>query len=124
GLEIADAPVGPQQLARLVTRIADNTLSNNIGKKVFDALWNGDGGPSADAVDTIIETQGLKQVTDSGAIEAIIDEVIAANQKSVEEFRSGKEKAFNAIVGQVMKASRGKANPAQVNEILRRKLGG
>jgi len=118
-LDIADSPVSAAQLAGLVQRIADNTISNSIGKKVFDTLWNGEGA----SADEIIEAQGLKQVTDTGAIEAMIDEVIAANAKSVEEFRAGKEKAFNALVGQVMKASRGKANPAQVNEILRRKLG-
>ena len=96
---------------------------NAIAKKVFDALWNGEGGGDANAADAIIEAQGLKQVTDSGAIEAIIDEVLAANQKSVDEFRAGKEKAFNALVGQCMKASKGKANPAQVNELLKKKLG-
>ncbi|PTD95807.1 Asp-tRNA(Asn)/Glu-tRNA(Gln) amidotransferase subunit GatB [Pseudothauera lacus] len=122
-LEIADSPVTPAQLAGLVRRIADNTISNNIARKVFEALWNGEGGAGADAADRIIDAQGLKQVTDSGAIEAIVDEVLAANPKSVEEFRAGKEKAFNALVGQVMKASRGKANPAQVNDILRHKLG-
>ena len=122
-LEIADSPVTPAQLAGLVRRIADNTISNNIARKVFEALWNGEGGAGADAADRIIDVQGLKQVTDSGAIEAIVDEVLAANPKSVEEFRAGKEKAFNALVGQVMKASRGKANPAQVNDILRHKLG-
>ena len=118
-LDIGASPVSAAQLAGLVARIADNTISNAIGKKVFDALWNGEG-QSADA---IIEAKGLKQVTDSGAIEAIIDEVLAANQKSVDEFRAGKEKAFNALVGQCMKASKGKANPAQVNEILKKKLG-
>ena len=117
-IDVADAPLSPAQLAGLVGRIADNTISNNIGKKVFDALWSGDG----DSADAIIEAQGLKQVTDSGAIEALVDEVLAANQKSVDEFRAGKEKALNALVGQVMKASRGKANPTQVNELLRRKL--
>ena len=117
-IDVADAPLSPAQLAGLVGRIADNTISNNIGKKVFDALWNGDG----DSADAIIEAQGLKQVTDSGAIEALVDDVLAANQKSVDEFRAGKEKALNALVGQVMKASRGKANPTQVNELLRRKL--
>ncbi|THF64656.1 Asp-tRNA(Asn)/Glu-tRNA(Gln) amidotransferase subunit GatB [Pseudothauera nasutitermitis] len=123
-LDIADSPVDPAQLAGLVRRIADNTISNNIARKVFEALWNGEGGTEADAADRVIDAQGLKQVTDSGAIEAIVEEVLAANQKSVEEFRAGKEKAFNALVGQVMKASKGKANPAQVNEILRSKLGG
>jgi aspartyl-tRNA(Asn)/glutamyl-tRNA(Gln) amidotransferase subunit B len=118
--DIAQSPVSPAQLAGLVARIADNTISNSIGKKVFDALWNGEG-PDADA---IIEAQGLKQVTDASAIEPIIDEVLAANPKSVEEYRAGKEKAFNALVGQVMKASRGKASPAQVNELLKKKLGG
>jgi len=118
--DIAQSPVSPAQLAGLVARIADNTISNSIGKKVFDALWNGEG-PDADA---IIDAQGLKQVTDASAIEPIIDEVLAANPKSVEEYRAGKEKAFNALVGQVMKASRGKASPAQVNELLKKKLGG
>ena len=116
---ILDAPVRPAQLAGLVQRIQDGTISNNTGKKVFEALWNGEG---ADA-DAIIAAKGLKQVSDAGAIEKMIDEVLAANQKSVDEFRAGKEKAFNALVGQVMKASRGQANPAQVNELLRRKLG-
>jgi aspartyl-tRNA(Asn)/glutamyl-tRNA(Gln) amidotransferase subunit B len=119
-LDISDAPVSPAQLAGLVARIADNTISNAIGRKVFDALWNREGATA----DEIIERQGLKQVTDAGALAPIIDEVLAANPKSVEEFRAGKEKAFNALVGQVMKASRGKANPAQVNELLRAKLAG
>ncbi len=117
--DIADSPVSPTQLAGLVTRIADNTVSNAIAKKIFEALWQGEGA----SADEIIDKQGLKQVTDSGAIEALVDEVLAANQKSVDEFRAGKEKAFNALVGQVMKASKGKANPTQVNELLRRKLG-
>jgi aspartyl-tRNA(Asn)/glutamyl-tRNA(Gln) amidotransferase subunit B len=120
GLEINFAPVSAIQLAGLIQRIADNTISNNIARKVFDALWLGEGG----SADQIIEAQGLKQVTDSGAIEALVDEVLAANQKSVEEFRAGKEKAFNALVGQVMKAAKGKANPQQVNDLLRGKLGG
>ncbi|QDX81738.1 Asp-tRNA(Asn)/Glu-tRNA(Gln) amidotransferase GatCAB subunit B [Denitratisoma sp. DHT3] len=119
-LEIAAAPVTAAQLAGVILRIADNTVSNKIAREVFDALWNGEG-QSADAV---IEAKGLKQITDSGAIEAIIDEVLAANQKSVEEFRAGKEKAFNALVGQAMKATKGKANPQQVNELLRAKLAG
>ena len=135
--DIAQSPVSPAQLAGLVARIADNTISNSIGKKVFDAMWTSAtatrevtadftirwnvGGATADE---IIEAQGLKQVTDASAIEPIIDEVLAANPKSVEEYRAGKEKAFNALVGQVMKASRGKASPAQVNELLKKKLGG
>ena len=116
---IADAPITPTQLAGIIQRIVDNTISNKIGKDVFDALWNGEG-KDADAV---IEAKGWKQITDTGAIEAIIDEVLAANQKSVEEFRAGKEKAFNALVGQAMKATKGKANPQQVNDLLRKKLG-
>jgi len=119
GLEIDAAPVKPAQLGGLVTRIADGTVSNAIARKVFEALWNGEGA----SADEIIEKQGLKQVTDSGAIEAMIDAVLAANQKSVDEFRAGKEKAFNALVGQVMKAAKGKANPQQVNTRLREKLG-
>jgi aspartyl-tRNA(Asn)/glutamyl-tRNA(Gln) amidotransferase subunit B len=121
--DMADAPISPEQLAGLIARVADNTISNNIAKKVFDALWNGEGGDQANAADEIIEKQGLKQITDSGAIEKIIDEVLAANQKSVEEFRAGKEKAFNALVGQAMKATKGKANPQQVNDLLKLKLG-
>lgn len=114
---LADAPVSPVLLAGLLKRIADNTISSKIAKEVFEAMWAGEG----DA-DGVIERKGLKQVTDSGAIEAIVDEVLAANAAMVEEFRAGKEKAFNALVGQAMKASKGKANPAQVNEILKRKL--
>ena len=111
------APVSAQALAGLLARIADGTLSGKMAKEVFDAMW--DGGDSADA---LIEQRGLKQISDGGAIEAMVDDVLAANPKSVAEFRSGKDKAFNALVGQVMKAARGKANPAQVNEVLRRKL--
>ena len=120
GGEIAAAPISPLQLAALVRRIADGTISNKIGREVFDALWNGD----AQDVDELISARGLKQITDGGAIEALIAEVLAANPKSVEEFRAGKEKAFNALVGQLMKATKGKANPQQVNELLRRKLSG
>jgi aspartyl-tRNA(Asn)/glutamyl-tRNA(Gln) amidotransferase subunit B len=116
---IAAAPISSAQLAGIIQRIVDNTISNKIGKDVFDALWNGEG-KDADAV---IEAKGWKQITDTGAIEAIIDEVLAANQKSVEEFRAGKEKAFNALVGQAMKATKGKANPQQVNDLLKKKLG-
>jgi aspartyl-tRNA(Asn)/glutamyl-tRNA(Gln) amidotransferase subunit B len=117
--DIAASPVSPLQLAGLLKRIADNTISSKIAKEVFEAMWAGEG-----EADAIIEKKGLKQVTDTGAIEAMIDEVLAANAAMVEEFKAGKEKAFNALVGQAMKASRGKANPAQVNEILRKKLGG
>ena len=112
-------PITSGQLAQLIGRIGDGTISNNAGKQVFEALWNSE---NAD-VDAIIEAKGLKQMNDSGALEKIVDDVLAANPKSVEEFRAGKDKAFNALVGQVMKASRGKANPAQVNDVLRAKLG-
>ncbi|MER2537840.1 MAG: Asp-tRNA(Asn)/Glu-tRNA(Gln) amidotransferase subunit GatB [Azonexus sp.] len=118
GKELADSPVSAAQLAGLIQRIADNTISNNIAKKVFEALWNGEGANA----DEIIEKQGLKQITDSGAIESLVDEVLAANPGNVAEFRAGKEKAFNALVGQVMKAAKGKANPQQVNDLLRQKL--
>ncbi len=118
GREISAAPIPPLQLAALVRRIADATISNKIGKEVFDALWSGEDKD----VDAVISDRGLKQISDGGALEALIDGVLAANPKSVEEFRAGKEKAFNALVGQLMKATRGKANPQQVNELLRRKL--
>ncbi|MGB4061705.1 MAG: Asp-tRNA(Asn)/Glu-tRNA(Gln) amidotransferase subunit GatB [Burkholderiaceae bacterium] len=111
-------PVSAAQLAALIGRIADGTVSNNAAKQVFEALWT-DGGE----VDAVIEAKGLKQMNDSGELDAIIDGVLAANAKSVEEYRAGKEKAFNALVGQVMKASKGKANPAQANELLKKKLG-
>lgn len=117
---VAQSPVSAAQLAGLVARIADNTISNNIAKKVFEALWNGEGA----SADEVIEKQGLKQVTDVSAIEPIIDEVLANNAQNVAEYKAGKEKAFNALVGQVMKASKGKASPAQVNELLKKKLGG
>ncbi len=120
-LDIAASRITARQLAGLLVRIQDGTLSGKLAKQVFEAMWN-EGGDDEKAADAIIEAKGLKQVSDAGAIEQLIDEVMAANAKSVEEFRSGKEKAFNALVGQVMKASKGKANPAQVNEILRRKL--
>lgn len=116
-LTIDTSPVTPIQLGALLKRIADNTISNNAAKQVFDALWAGEGD-----VDAIIAAKGLKQETDTGAIEAMIDEVLAANPAMVEEFKAGKEKAFNALVGQAMKASKGKANPASVNEILKAKL--
>ncbi|GHU37161.1 aspartyl/glutamyl-tRNA(Asn/Gln) amidotransferase subunit B [Betaproteobacteria bacterium] len=119
GKELGESPVTAAQLGGLVARIADNTISNNIGKKVFDALWNGDG----QSADEIIEKQGLRQITDTGAIEGLINEVLAANPAMVAEFKAGKEKAFNALVGQAMKATRGKANPQQVNALLREKLG-
>ena len=121
GVSLAEAPVSPAGLAGLLRRIADGTISGKIAKEVFAIMW-ADGGKDAAAADAIIEAGGLKQISDSGAIEKIVDQVMAANPKSVEEFRAGKDKAFNALVGQVMKGSRGKANPAQVNQILKRKL--
>jgi len=117
--DIAKAPVTPAALAGLVRKSADGTLNNKLAKEVFAAMWAGEG----DA-DAIIDKRGLKQISDSGEIEKIVDQVLAANAKSVEEFRAGKEKAFNALVGQVMKASKGKANPAQVNDLLKKKLAG
>ena len=119
GQEIAASPVSPVQLAGLLKRIADNTISGKMAKEVFEAMWAGEG-----EADAIIESRGLKQVSDSGAIEAIVDEVLAANAAMVAEYKAGKEKAFNGLVGQCMKASKGKANPAQVNEILKQKLAG
>jgi aspartyl-tRNA(Asn)/glutamyl-tRNA(Gln) amidotransferase subunit B len=119
GLSIEQAPVAPATLARLIGRVVDGTVSNNSARQVFDALWAGDG----DEVDALIQAKGLKQMNDTGALEAIVEAVLAANEKSVAEFRAGKDKAFNALVGQVMKASQGKANPAQAGELLRRKLG-
>lgn len=116
---IADCPLSAERLASLVARVADNTLSNKLAKQVFEALWDSE--LSADAV---IERDGLKQVSDVGAIEKLVEEALAANPKAVEEFRAGKEKALNALAGQVMKASKGKANPAQVQDILRQKLAG
>jgi aspartyl-tRNA(Asn)/glutamyl-tRNA(Gln) amidotransferase subunit B len=113
------APMAAATLARLITRIADGTVSNNAAKQVFDALWNT---PGQGDVDRLIESLGLRQMNDSGALEKIIDDVIAANGKSVDEFRQGKDKAFNALVGMVMKASKGKANPQQAGDLLRKKL--
>lgn len=115
---IEDSPIKAEQLAQLIKRIADATISNNAGKQVFEEMWSG-----TQDVDAIIESKGLKQVSDSGAIEAMIDEVLAANATMVEEYKAGKQKAFNALVGQTMKASKGKANPAQVNAVLKKKLG-
>jgi aspartyl-tRNA(Asn)/glutamyl-tRNA(Gln) amidotransferase subunit B len=116
---IEQVPVTATLLAALITRIADGTISNNAARQVFDVLWS----KEAADVDAVIESKGLKQMNDSGALEKIIDEVIAANPDNVAQFKAGKDKAFNALVGQAMKASKGKANPTQVNELLRRKLG-
>ncbi len=116
---IDQAPLGAAQLGALIARIADGTVSHSAARQVFEALWTREG----QDVDAVIEAKGLKQMNDSGALEAILDEVIAANPDNVAQFRAGKEKAFNALVGQAMKASKGKANPQQVNELLRKKLG-
>jgi aspartyl-tRNA(Asn)/glutamyl-tRNA(Gln) amidotransferase subunit B len=121
GISAAQSPLNPSQLAKLIQRIADGTISNKIAKEIFTAMWD-EKATDLDAVDRIIEAKGLKQISDSGALEAIIDQVLAANQKSVEEFRAGKEKAFNALIGQIMKATQGKANPQQVNKLLTDKL--
>jgi aspartyl-tRNA(Asn)/glutamyl-tRNA(Gln) amidotransferase subunit B len=114
---IAQSPVSAATLAALIARIADGTVSNNGARQVFDQLWSGGG-----EIDAIIEAKGLKQMSDSSELERILDEVLAAHAKSVEEFRAGKDKAFNALVGQAMKATKGKANPSQVNELLKKKL--
>jgi aspartyl-tRNA(Asn)/glutamyl-tRNA(Gln) amidotransferase subunit B len=123
GISAAASPLQAAHLAPLLQRVADGTISNKIAKDIFAMMWEEAlSGNTTGTVDQIIEAKGLKQISDSGALETIIDSVLAANQKSVEEFRSGKEKAFNALVGQIMKASQGKANPGQVNELLRKKL--
>jgi len=118
GVGIERASISAPALATLLKRIADGTISGKIAKQVFDAMWAGEG-----SADEIIEKRGLKQISDTGAIEKIVDEILAKNAKQVEDYRAGKDKAFNSLVGQVMKATKGKANPAQVNEILKRKLG-
>jgi aspartyl-tRNA(Asn)/glutamyl-tRNA(Gln) amidotransferase subunit B len=117
-LDIAAMRLAPAALAALIRRVQDGTVSHNGARQVFDALWAGE-----TEVDAVIERLGLRQMSDTGALEAIVDQVIAANAKSVQEFRAGKDKAFNALVGQVMKASQGKANPAQAGELLRKRLG-
>jgi len=118
-LDIKDSKVKPDQLRALSRRVSDGTVSNSSAMaEILPAMWNGEGGP-----DEVIEKRGLKQISDSGAIEKIVDQVLAVNARQVEDYRAGKDKAFNSLVGQVMKATKGKANPAQVNEILKRKLG-
>ena len=117
-LAIEQAPVSAAQLAALIGRISDNTISNNAARQVFEGLWHGEG-----EVDAIIEAKGLKQMNDTGELEKIIDEVLAANPKNVDEFKAGNAKALNGLVGPIMKASKGKANPAQVNALLMKKLG-
>jgi aspartyl-tRNA(Asn)/glutamyl-tRNA(Gln) amidotransferase subunit B len=129
GLAIEASPVPAPVLAALIGRVADGTVSNNGARQVFEALWTAPpaSGPVESSaapaeVDRLIEQMGLRQMSDAGALEALVDQVLAAHPKSVEEFKAGKDKAFNALVGQVMKASQGKANPAQAGEILRRRL--
>ena len=116
-LDIADSPITPQMFAQLISRISDDTISGKIAKEVFEAMWQGEG-----SADDVIEARGLKQITDSGAIESLIDAVIADNPEQVEQYRAGKDKVLGFFVGQVMKQSQGKANPGQVNAILREKL--
>ncbi|HEV8106174.1 MAG TPA: Asp-tRNA(Asn)/Glu-tRNA(Gln) amidotransferase subunit GatB [Burkholderiales bacterium] len=118
GLQIEGSHIDAPALGLLLKRIADGTVSGKMAKEVFDAMWAGEGG-----ADEVIERRGLRQISDSGEIEKLVDEVLAANARQVQDYRAGKEKAFNSLVGQVMKATRGKANPAQVNEMLKRKLG-
>jgi aspartyl-tRNA(Asn)/glutamyl-tRNA(Gln) amidotransferase subunit B len=119
GLDMTQCPISAQQLGGMLQRIADNTISNSGAKEVFRTMW-AEGGEA----DAIIEAKGLKQVSDSGTIEALVDEIIAANADKVAEYRSGKDKLFGFFVGLAMKASKGKANPAQLNEVLKRKLTG
>ena len=119
GLDIADSPVTPELLGGMLKRLADETLSGKLAKQVFDAMWNGEG-----EADAIIEVKGLKQVTDTGAIEAMVDAAIADNPEQVAQYRAGKVKVLGFFVGQVMKASKGKANPGQVNKLLKEKLKG
>jgi aspartyl-tRNA(Asn)/glutamyl-tRNA(Gln) amidotransferase subunit B len=116
-MAIEQAPVSTAQLAALIGRIGDNTISNNAARQVLESLWT-EGGE----VDAIIEAKGLKQMNDTGELEKIIDEVLAANPKNVEEFKAGNAKALNGLVGPIMKASKGKANPGQVNALLLKKL--
>jgi aspartyl-tRNA(Asn)/glutamyl-tRNA(Gln) amidotransferase subunit B len=133
GKTFGECPLSPIQLAQLLVRIKDGTISGKIAKEVFRQMWakarepasalgHGNNQGVENLADGIIESQGLKQISDSGELEKLVTRVIGENSKSVEEFKAGKEKAFNALVGQVMKAAKGKANPAQVNEILKKKL--
>ena len=121
GADIGASRVAPRQLRGLLTRIADGTISGKIARDVFDAMWNGEAAGDG-AADAIIEARGLRQISDSGELEKIADEVLSANAQQVADYRAGRQKAFNSLVGQVMKATKGRANPQQVNEILKRKL--
>jgi aspartyl-tRNA(Asn)/glutamyl-tRNA(Gln) amidotransferase subunit B len=121
-----DLPIDASTLGSLILRIADGTISNSGARKAFDAIWATGRGSAEDTqvlVDETIDRLGLKQMSDTGELDRILDEVLAANAKSVEEYRAGKDKAFNALIGQAMKATKGKANPAAVNELLKKKLG-
>jgi aspartyl-tRNA(Asn)/glutamyl-tRNA(Gln) amidotransferase subunit B len=118
-IELAQSPVAASTLAALIARIGDGTISNNGARQVFDALWS----DALTDVDALIEAKGLRQLSDTSELDRLLDEVLAANAKSIEEYRAGKDKAFNALVGQAMKATKGKANPAQVTELLKKKLG-
>lgn len=118
GLEIARSPISPEQLAGLLLRITDGTISGKIAKDVFDSMWQSNG----DSADTIIDAKNLRQISDDSEIEKWVDDVLAANPQQVADYRAGKEKAFNSLVGQVMKTSKGKANPAQVNSVLKKRL--
>ena len=126
GIEVC--PVDAPLLAALISRISDGTISNNAAKQVFDKLWlagaadRSVGASALTRIDQIIEADGLKQMNDSGELEKIVDDVLAANPKNVEEYKAGNGKALNALVGQIMKGSKGKANPQQVNDLLRQKL--
>jgi len=119
GLDIGQSPVSASELAKLLGRVLDATINAKQAKEVFREMWE-----NGSEVDAVIEAKGLKQITDAGELEAIVEQVLAANRKSVEEYRSGKEKAFNALVGQAMKATRGKGNPAAINVLLKKKLAG
>jgi len=122
-MAIEQTPVSAAQLAALIGRISDNTISNNAARQVFEGLWNKEGPSGSDGdVDALIEAKGLKQMNDTGELEKIIDDVLAANPKNVEEFKAGNAKALNGLVGPIMKASKGKANPGQVNALLMKKL--
>src|SRR5260370_31380104 len=118
-LPVSESKVGPASLAGLLKRIDDGTLAGKMAKEVFDAMWAGEGG-----ADDIIEKRGLRQISDSALIEKLVDDVLAANAKQVQDYRSGKEKAFNSLVGQVMKATKGNADPEQASQVLRPKLSG
>ena len=119
GFEVTDSPISAAQLGGLLQRIDDGTISGKIAKQVFEAMWDGEG----DA-DRVIEKKGLKQITDPAAIEAVIREVLEQNPRQLEQYRNGQDKLFGFFVGQVMKASQGKANPAEVNQLLRQMLKG